>query len=78
MADGARARYGAEVGIGVTGVAGPDGGTPAKPVGYVCFCVTTGNGTVLARDPVLPGRRADIRERSVDVGMHLLLRAVRA
>ncbi|GAA1290594.1 competence/damage-inducible protein A [Pseudonocardia aurantiaca] len=77
LADGARARFGADVGIGITGVAGPDGGTEAKPVGYVCFCVTTGDGQVIARDPVLPGSRADIRERSTDVGMHLLLRAAR-
>ena len=41
MADGARAALDADVGIGITGVAGPDGGTPAKPVGYVCLCVTT-------------------------------------
>jgi nicotinamide-nucleotide amidase len=75
LADGARARFGADVGIGITGVAGPGGGTEAKPVGYVCFCVTTGDGQVLARDPRLPGGRADIRERSTDVGMHLLLRA---
>lgn len=75
LADGARARLGADVGIGITGVAGPDGGTEAKPVGYVCFCVTTADGTVLARDPQLPGGRADVRERSTDVGMHLILRA---
>lgn len=75
MADGARARFGADLGIGITGVAGPDGGSEAKPVGYVCFCVTTGDGLVIARDPVLPGGRADIRERATDVGMHLLLRA---
>jgi nicotinamide-nucleotide amidase len=75
MADGARAALGADVGIGITGVAGPDGGTPAKPVGYVCLCVTTSSGLVLARDPRLPGGRADVRDRSVDAGMHLLLRA---
>ena len=75
MADGARARFGADVGIGITGVAGPDGGTEAKPVGYVCFCVTTGDGLVIERDRVLPGNRADIRDRATDVGMHLLLRA---
>lgn len=77
MADGARARFGADIGIGVTGIAGPDGGSEAKPVGYVCFCVTGGDGLVIARDPVLPGGRADVRERSTDVGMHLLLRAAR-
>ena len=76
LADGARERFGADVGVGITGVAGPDGGTEAKPVGYVCFCVTTGEGLVLARDPRLPGDRSDVRERSTDLGMHLLLRAV--
>jgi competence/damage-inducible protein CinA-like protein len=75
LADGARARFGADVGVGITGVAGPGGGTPAKPVGYVCFCVSTADGQVIARDPHLPGGRADIRERATDIGMHLLLRA---
>ncbi len=75
LADGARARFGADVGVGITGVAGPDGGTEAKPVGYVCLCVTTGEGRVLARDRVVPGQRSDVRERSTDAGMHLLWRA---
>ncbi|WP_214366609.1 competence/damage-inducible protein A [Pseudonocardia sp. H11422] len=75
LADGARARFGADIGVGVTGVAGPDGGSEAKPIGYVCFCVTTADGQVISRDPVLPGSRSDIRERSVDVAMHLILRA---
>lgn len=74
MADGARAALGCDIGIGITGVAGPGGGTPTKPVGYVCFCVTTSDGRVCARDLQLPGGRADVRERAVDVGMHLLLR----
>jgi nicotinamide-nucleotide amidase len=78
LADGARERFGADVGIGITGVAGPDGGTETKPVGYVCFCVTTNEGLVLARDPRLPGGRSDVRERSTDLGMHLLLRAASA
>ncbi len=77
LADGARERFGADLGIGITGVAGPGGGTEAKPVGYVCFCVTTADGQVLAREPRLPGGRTDIRERATDVGMHLLLRAAR-
>ena len=78
MADGARAALGADVGIGITGVAGPDGGTPDKPVGYVCLCATTASGAVVARDVRLPGNRADVRDRSVDAGMHLLLRAATA
>jgi nicotinamide-nucleotide amidase len=78
LADGARTRFGADVGVGITGVAGPDGGTEAKPVGYVCFCLTTSTGLVLDRDPTLPGGRADIRERSTDQGMNMILRALRA
>src|SRR3712207_8629098 len=55
-----------------TGVAGPGGGTEAKPVGYVCVCVTTSNGALLARDLVLPGDRVEIRDRSVTLAMHLV------
>jgi nicotinamide-nucleotide amidase len=72
MAEGAIERFGADVGCGVTGVAGPDGGTEEKPVGYVCFCVKISAGEKLARDPVLPGGRTDVRERSVVVALHLL------
>ncbi|MGH3897379.1 MAG: competence/damage-inducible protein A [Pseudonocardiaceae bacterium] len=76
MADGVRQRFGADVGAAITGVAGPGGGTDDKPVGYVCLCVTTGDGAVLARDPVLPGDRAEIRDRSATVAMHLVRRVL--
>jgi nicotinamide-nucleotide amidase len=75
MADGARAALRADVGIGITGVAGPGGGTPDKPVGLVHLCATTAAGRVVAREVRLPGSRADVRDRAVDAGMHLLLRA---
>ena len=71
MADGALRRFGADVGCAVTGVAGPGGGTEEKPVGYVCFCVKSATGEKLSRDPVLPGSRTDVRERSVVVALHL-------
>jgi nicotinamide-nucleotide amidase len=77
MADGALARFGADVACAITGIAGPDGGTDEKPVGYVCFCVKESGGRKLIRDPVLPGRRADIRDRSVAVAMHMLRRLLR-
>ncbi len=71
MADGALERFGADVACSVTGIAGPDGGTEEKPVGYVCFCAKLASGEALLRDPVLPGDRADIRQRSTMVAMHM-------
>ena len=64
MADGALARFHADLAVGITGIAGPDGGTEEKPVGYVCICVKSADGAEIARDPVLPGNRAEIRDRS--------------
>ncbi len=72
MAIGALARFDADVAVSVTGIAGPDGGSEEKPVGYVCFNARLADGTAIAREPVIPGGRADIRERSALVGMHLL------
>jgi nicotinamide-nucleotide amidase len=72
MAKGALERFGADVAVSITGIAGPDGGTEEKPVGYVCFHALLADGRSIARSPVIPGDRADIRERSGLVAMHLL------
>lgn len=72
MAIGALERFGADVAVSITGIAGPGGGSEEKPVGYVCFNARLADGTAIARDPTIPGGRADIRERSALVGMHLL------
>jgi nicotinamide-nucleotide amidase len=72
MVDGALVRFDADVACSTTGVAGPDGGTEEKPVGYVCFCAKLASGEKLPRDIVLPGSRTDVRERSVVVAMHLV------
>jgi nicotinamide-nucleotide amidase len=77
MADGALERLAADVACAITGVAGPDGGTEEKPVGYVCLCVKQASGDALARDLTLPGGRDDIRERSVVVALHMLRRLLR-
>jgi nicotinamide-nucleotide amidase len=71
LADGARARFGADVGIGITGIAGPDGGTPEKPVGTVCLSVASGAERI-DRTVRLPGDRTMVRERTTTVVMHLL------
>jgi competence/damage-inducible protein CinA-like protein len=72
MAIGALERFGADVAVSITGIAGPDGGSEEKPVGYVCFNARLADGVSIAREPVVPGGRTDIRERSALVGMHLL------
>ncbi len=72
MAIGALERFGADVAVSITGVAGPEGGSEEKPVGYVCFNARLADGAAIARDPVIPGNRADVRERSALIGMHLL------
>jgi nicotinamide-nucleotide amidase len=77
MADGALARFEADTAVSITGVAGPGGGTEAKPVGYVCWCAKLADGRSLVRDVRLPGDRAEIRDRSTTVGMHLLRRVLR-
>ena len=74
LADGAIARFQAQIGVGITGIAGPDGGTKEKPVGYVCWCVKRDNGEKVARDVRLPGDRNEIRDRSTTVAMHMLRR----
>jgi nicotinamide-nucleotide amidase len=71
MAIGARERLGADIGVGITGVAGPDGGTPDKPVGLVHLCVVGPDRTIPRRINV-PGSRADVRHRTVVVAMHML------
>jgi nicotinamide-nucleotide amidase len=72
MALGALERFGADVAVSITGIAGPDGGSEEKPVGYVCFDARVAGGESIARNLVIPGGRPDIRERSALVGMHML------
>jgi nicotinamide-nucleotide amidase len=73
MASGARHRVGADIGVGITGVAGPDGGTPAKPVGLVWVAVDLA-GTVRARGPRLVGDRAEIRFRATQTALDMMRR----
>jgi nicotinamide-nucleotide amidase len=78
MAAGALARLGADVAVGITGIAGPGGGSDEKPVGTVCFSVRLSNGQVHTRTLLLPGNRSDVRERSTTVAMHMLRRMLGA
>jgi nicotinamide-nucleotide amidase len=76
MAAGALQRFGADTAVATTGIAGPGGGTPEKPVGTVCFTVMLADGRKETRTLRLPGNRSDVRERSTTVAMHLLRRTL--
>ena len=74
LAAGAIARLDADVGVGITGIAGPDGGTAEKPVGLVWFAVLHRDGREMVRSLVIPGGRDDVRDRSTTVSLHLVRR----
>lgn len=76
MADGALRRFAADTAVAITGIAGPGGGSAEKPVGTVCFTVKLAGRPALNRTLRLPGGRADIRERSTTVAMHMLRNAL--
>ena len=71
MASGARAAFGADYAVAVTGIAGPGGGMPGKPVGLVWIAVE-GPDRALARSFVFPGDRAAVRAASVEEALKLL------
>jgi len=73
MAAGARVRLRADVAVAVTGIAGPGGGTPEKPVGLV-YLHAAGPGGELALDLDIPGGRESVRSRSAAAALHLVRR----
>ncbi len=74
MACGALKRYRSNVAVSITGIAGPDGGTPDKPVGTVYFGFIKKWGRVEIDKRILNGTRNDIREKSVYHVIHRLIR----
>ena len=74
LADGVRARAAAHIGVGVTGIAGPGGGTPAKPVGTVCAAVVGAAGVARVRTFTFPGGRAQIKFHATQGALDLVRR----
>jgi len=71
MAEGIRLSSGTDIGVSVTGIAGPDGGTAEKPVGLV-YIGYADSSTVCAQRHIFSGRRIDIKERSANSALHLV------
>jgi len=75
MAEGVRARLGAELGLAFTGIAGPDGGTADKPVGLVHWALASAARTEV-RERVFPGDRLVVRRRAAFSGFDLIRRSL--
>jgi nicotinamide-nucleotide amidase len=77
MADGVRRAAGCEVGLAVTGIAGPGGGTPEKPVGTVFMAVSLPSGTLSWRCQ-FEGRRIEVKEQTAESALEMLRDALLA
>jgi len=73
MADGALRAGEADFAVAITGVAGPAGGTAAKPVGMVCFAWAVRNGLTTVATKLFPGDRASVRRASVIIALQGLI-----
>lgn len=75
MAVGARRAAGASIGVGITGIAGPDGGTPEKPVGLV-FLAVEGRGGNRVRRILFPGERERVRFQASQAALEMVRRGL--
>jgi nicotinamide-nucleotide amidase len=76
LAEGIKARTGAAIGVGITGIAGPTGGTPQKPVGTVAIAVAMPDGSATVRTFSLFGNRTMIKFWSSQYAMNMVRRRV--
>jgi nicotinamide-nucleotide amidase len=73
MATGALAHSHAQAALAITGIAGPDGGTPQKPVGLVCYGWALADGTTMSSTCRLDGDREEIRSRATAAALRGLI-----
>ena len=76
MAEGARARSGADIAVSCTGIAGPGGATPGKPVGLVHLAAARAGRPTLHMSTVFPGDRVAVRAATVDAALGLVRRLI--
>lgn len=76
MAKGARCSFNADIGIGITGIAGPSGGNADKPVGLVFIAVSFSGGEI-AHKCIFKGDRGEVRARAVSYAQNLVLSAAK-
>jgi nicotinamide-nucleotide amidase len=76
MAEGIRARTGASIGVGITGIAGPAGGSPEKPVGLVFIGLADEHGTQV-REFRFPGNRERVRQWATQMALEMIRRRIR-
>jgi nicotinamide-nucleotide amidase len=76
LAEGIRARTGSSIGVGITGIAGPSGGTPHKPVGMVCVAIVAPDGAARVRTALLVGDRRMVKVQATQLALDMVRRSL--
>ena len=78
MALGAKQNSGSDLSLSITGIAGPTGGSPEKPIGTVCFAWALANDQIVSETKHFEGNRQQIRQQACDFSLRKLLNLVTA
>lgn len=77
MALGAKQNSGSDLSLSITGIAGPTGGSPEKPIGTVCFAWALANDQIVSETKHFEGNRQQVREQACDFSLRKLLDLLR-
>lgn len=76
MSEGAVKALSVDFAVSVTGIAGPGGGTPTKPVGLVYISTASGNGVIAVKEHRFDGNREEVRRKTVEAALRMLIDAI--